>query len=177
MTRNPDFEKSAIRNLQRYLRQLSFFDNDIPPLPLSGVWDPHTRDAVIAFQQKNGLEPTGIADEQTWNLLFEQYTLSIEEKSPPERMAIYPRLPERDSLRLGDVGFPVTAVQYMLDELTIQFEGLDNVPQNGIYGEETVRAVAEFQRRNLLPPTGEVDKRTWDTLVRSYDLVANDYRQ
>ena len=92
-------------------------------------------------------------------------------------MAIYPRLPERDSLRLGDVGFPVTAVQYMLDELTIQFEGLDNVPQNGIYGEETVRAVAEFQRRNLLPPTGEVDKRTWDTLVRSYDLVANDYRQ
>ena len=177
MTRNPEFERSAIKNLQRYLRQLSFFDNDIPPLPLSGVWDPHTHDALVAFQQKNGLAPTGIADEQTWNLLFDQYTLSIEEKSPPERMAIYPRLPERDSLRLGDVGFPVTAVQYMLDELTLQFEGLENVPQNGIYGPETALAVTEFQRRNLLAPTGEVDKRTWDTLVRAYDWILNDIQQ
>ena len=177
MTRNPDFERAAILNLQRYLKQLSYFDDDISPLPTSGVWDPHTRDALISFQQKNGLEPTGVADEQTWNLLFDQYTRSIEEKSPPERMEVFPRLPERDSLRLGDVGFPVTAVQYMLDALTVQFEGLDGVPQNGIYGEETARAVAEFQRRHLLPPTGEVDKQTWDTLVRSYHVVANDYQQ
>lgn len=177
MTGIPDFERAAIRNLQRYLKQLSYFDDDIPPLPQSGVWDPHTRDALVAFQQKNGLEPTGIADEQTWNLLFEQYTRSIEEKSPPERMEVFPRLPEREALRLGDVGFPVTAVQYMLDALSVQLEGLDNVPQNGIYGEETVRAVSEFQRRHLLPSTGEVDKRTWDTLVRSYHIVANDYQQ
>ena len=177
MTRPPAFEESAIRNLQRYLRQLSYFDSDIPPAPSTGVWDPHTRDSLIAFQQKNGLEPTGIADEKTWNLLFEQYRASIEEKSPPAPMPIYPRLPERDSLRMGDVGFPVTAVQYMLDELTLQYEGLDNVPQNGIYGAETARAVTEFQRRNLLPPTGEVDKTTWDALVRSYELIANDTMQ
>lgn len=174
MTPNPPFERSAIRNLQRYLRQLSFFDPDIPQLPLSGLWDPDTREALIAFQEKNGLPPTGLADQRTWTLLYDQYLVSIEEKSPPSRMPIYPRLPERDSLRQGDVGFPVTAVQYMLDELTTQYEGLENVPQNGIYGPETTAAVRAFQRRNLLPETGEVDKRTWDALIRSYELVAND---
>ena len=92
-------------------------------------------------------------------------------------MPIYPRLPERESLRLGDVGFPVTAVQYMLDELTLEYEGLEGVPQSGIYGPETAQAVKEFQRRNLLPETGEVDKKTWDALVRSYEIVAADTQQ
>lgn len=177
MTRNPEFEKSAIRNLQRYLRQLSYFDDDIPPLPESGSFDPHTRDALIAFQRINGLEPTGIADERTWNLLFDQYTQSVEERSEPKRMPIYPRLPEREVLTVGDVGFPVVAVQYMLDQLTVQFENLDGVPQNGIYDRKTAEAVSEFQRRHLLPITGEVDKKTWDTLVVSYDLVTKDYQR
>ena len=174
---NPSYEREAIRNLQRYLRHLSYFDEDIPPLPLSGLWDPNTREALIAFQRKNQLPPTGTADERTWTLLYDQYRRSLEEKSPPATMPIFPRLPERSSLRLGDVGFPVTAVQYMLDELTIEFDGLEGVPQNGIYGPETARAVTEFQRRNLLPETGEVDKATWDALVRSYELIANDYMQ
>ena len=174
MTPNPPFERSAIQNLQRYLRQLSFFDPDIPPLPVSGVWDPNTKEALIAFQKKNGLPPTGVADQKTWNLLYEQYLASVEEKSPPARMPVYPRLPERDSLRRGDVGFPVTAVQYMLDELTLEYEGLENVPQNGIYGPETEAAVREFQKRNLLPESGEVDKKTWDAIVRSYELILND---
>ena len=177
MTPTPPFERSAIRNLQRYLRQLSFFDPDIPPLPLSGIWDPNTRDALIAFQEKNGLPGTGVADEKTSNLLYNQYLDSIDEKSPPARMPIYPRLPERDSLRQGDVGFPVTAVQYMLDEVTLEYEGLENVPHNGIYGPETAQAVIQFQRRNLLPETGEVDKKTWDTLVRSYEFIVNDTQQ
>lgn len=177
MTPTPPFERAAIRNLQRYLRQLSFFDPDIPPLPLSGLWDPDTRAALIAFQQKNGLVTTGVADEKTWNLLYEQYLASVDEKSPPARMPIYPRLPERESLRPGDVGFPVTAVQYMLDELTLEYEGLEGVPQNGIYGQETAQAVRAFQRRNLLPETGEVDKKTWDALVRSYEIVAADTQQ
>ena len=177
MTSNPDFERVAIRNLQRYLRQLSFFDPDIPPLPVSGVRDPHTQDALIAFQRKNGLTPNGIADEQTWNLLYEQYSASIKEHSPPERMPVYPRLPERSVLDVGDVGFPVTAVQYMLDELSIYFDGLEEIPQNGIYDQRTASAVAEFQKRNLLPITGKVDKETWDSLVRSYELTIDQYQQ
>ena len=177
MTPNPHIQRAAILNVQRYLRQLSYFDDDIPPAPPSGVWDPQTRDALMAFQKKNGLPVTGVADEVTWNMLYDSYVRSVEEASPPSPMPIYPRLPARDSLRRGDVGFPVTAVQFMLDELTLHFEGLDNVPQNGLYDERTERAVAEFQRRHLLPPTGEVDKRTWDALVASYELAANDTQQ
>ena len=177
MNQAPINEKKAIANLQRYLRQLSYFDPDIPPLPVSGIWNPHTTDALIAFQQKNGLAPTGRADEKTWNMLFDQYKRSLEEKSPPLRMPIFPRLPERDALMRGDVGFPVTAVQFMLDELTLLYEGLDDVPQNGLFEERTEQAVKEFQRRNLLPATGKVDKQTWDSLINSYEMVINDTQQ
>ncbi|MBR5616475.1 MAG: peptidoglycan-binding protein [Clostridia bacterium] len=177
MTSNPFLERNAIKNLQRYLRQLSRFDADIPPLPISGLWDPDTRDALIAFQKKNGLTPSGVADAITWNLLYEQYLASIEEKTEPLRMPIYPRLPERSSLKLGDVGFAVTAVQYMLDELTLAYDGLEGVTQNGIYDAKTAASVREFQKRNLLPESGEVDKRTWDALVRSYEQIANDIMQ
>lgn len=177
MNRTPESERAAIANLQRYLRQLSYFDDRIPPLPVNGIWDPHTRDALMAFQRKNGLEATGRADETTWNLLFDQYQRSIEEKSPPSPMPVFPRLPERDTLRRGDVGFPVTAVQFMLDELTLYYDGLEDVPQNGLFEERTEQAVMEFQRRNLLPATGQVDKRTWDALVSSYEMVVNDTEQ
>ena len=39
-------ETQAIRNLQTYLRQLSFFDESLPELPIDGVFDTETQRAV-----------------------------------------------------------------------------------------------------------------------------------
>ena len=46
-------QTQAIRNLQRYLRQLSFENQNLPELPIDGVFDTETQRAVEIFQQEN----------------------------------------------------------------------------------------------------------------------------
>ena len=165
-------EEQAIENLQRYLRQLSYFDTDIEPIVINGVWNDETRNALLAFQRKNRLTPTGVADEQTWNLLFSQYTDSLNENAPPSKVPFFPRLPQNESLGLGDIGFVVSVIQYMLSELSVLYDRFDSVETSGVYDEKTRAAVGEFQKRNLLPQTGRVDKQTWNRLVTAFETAS-----
>ena len=77
MNHQAETRPQAILNLQRYLRQLSYFDESIPPPPLSGTWDARTEEALAAFQKNNRLPETGRADEVTWNLLNDEYKRSM----------------------------------------------------------------------------------------------------
>ena len=43
-----------------------------------------------------------------------------------------------------------------------------SVIPDGVYGERTAAAVAEFQREKGIPATGRTDRETWDMLVREY---------
>ena len=56
----------------------------------------------------------------------------------------------------------------MLEEISVFFP-ITPVAVTGIYDEATRDAVSEVQARYLLPVTGEVDKLTWNALVRLYD--------
>lgn len=170
-------EKEAISNLQRYLRQLSYFDDTIPAPPVDGIFGTVTRASLIAFQEQNGLPPTGTANEATWNLLYEKYLLSIEEKSPPRGIVLFPQYPEGYEVYMGEESFLVSAIQHMLIEIGILYDDLGEVTMSGIYDEPTSLAIGEFQARNLLPRTGRVDKRTHDRLVESFDIVSKDYKQ
>ena len=167
----------AISNLKRYLRQLSYFDESILPPPLTDVWDTRTEAALIAFQRNNGLPETGRADDVTWNLLYAEYKRSIENASSPSTMPIFPPKPFGYEVGMGEQSFTVTAIQYMLGELALQYDNLGTVPQSGIYNEETEKAIREFQTRNLLPVTGKVNKATWDLLVSSYKIGFQDIIQ
>jgi peptidoglycan hydrolase-like protein with peptidoglycan-binding domain len=169
-------EPVAISNLQRYLRQLSYFDDDIQPISITGKWNGETQDALITFQKKNKLPPTGVADEQTWNLLFSQYMSSLKEHSEPARLAIFPRLPAGESVGYGDKGFIIEVIQYLLTELSILYDGFDGLEINGVFDAPTEAAVKEFQKRNLFPQSGRVDKRTWDRMVKAYDIAESSQR-
>ena len=59
-------EKDAIRNLQRYLRQLSYTDKDIIAPPIDSIYDRATADSVRSFQRKYGIAETGIANKETF---------------------------------------------------------------------------------------------------------------
>lgn len=169
-------EQEAIRNLQRYLRQLSYVDERIPGPPIDGIYDTATRDAVRAFQRIENLPETGVVDTATWDLLFKRYEESLRRESAPVPLAQFPRISPGYALREGDENFLVRLVQYALGELDLIYEGLDNVPQTGIYDEETMRAVREFQRRHGLAETGEVDRATWDALATVYNREFGGYQ-
>ena len=169
-------EQAAIRNLQRYLRQLSYVDDRIPPPPIDGIYDTRTRDAVRAFQRIEGLPETGVVDAETWARLFERYEESLRREDAPVPLAQFPRLSPGYALRQGDENFLVRLVQYALGELDLIYEGLDDVPQTGVYDEKTMEAVRSFQRRHGLPETGEVDRATWDALATTYNREFGGYQ-
>ena len=169
MTEN-DFERDAIMNVQKYLRHLSFHDEDIGDVPIDGIWDSATRDALIQFQKRQGLEPTGTVDRETWDILKAEYDRSVAENSPPARLDLFPRSPVGYSLGEGESGILVDVVQYILGELE-RLYSLPPVSRNGIYDGATANAVKYFQERNSITSTGRVDRETWDALAVQHNLL------
>ena len=170
-------EKDAVRNMQRYLRQLSYTDSDIPPVPIDGIFGEATSNSLIAFQTKKGLTATGVADRESFDALYETYLGSVKRFTPPKGFSPFPRVPEDYSLSVGDVGFAVTAVQFLLNEVSMIIDNIETVAITGIYNIDTARAVSIFQAANGLPITGETDKETWDALVDTYEHYSKNYIQ
>jgi N-acetylmuramoyl-L-alanine amidase len=106
-----------------------------------------TAAAIEQFQIAHGLDPTGVCDQATWNTLVEaSYKLG-------DRAIYYtqPMLRGDDiadlQLRLGSLGF-------------------DAGRADGIFGPETERAVADFQRNDGLTSDGVAGQQTIAEIVR-----------
>lgn len=56
-----------VRMLQEKLKALGYYEAEV-----DGQFGPGTREAVIAFQQKNGLDADGLAGEETQRVLYSE---------------------------------------------------------------------------------------------------------
>ena len=161
---------TAIRNLQTYLRQLSYHDPTITAPPIDGILDSATQQSIRDFQVSRQLAPTGVADRALWELLYAAYRTSLAENMPPVRMEIFPLTPPSTSLKKGDRGFAVTALQHMLLELERKYGPLLSVAVNGSFDDTTEAAVRSFQKQNALRPDGIVDRMTWNAITDQYNV-------
>lgn len=59
--------------LQYILNILSEFNDAIPSVEIDAQFGEATRQAVIAFQNDQGLIPNGIVDTETWDSMLDQY--------------------------------------------------------------------------------------------------------
>ncbi len=66
-------EAPPVYLMQEMLSYISLIIPTIPYIEPTGVYDWETQEAVRAFQAVQGLEQTGITDEQTWNSIVEVY--------------------------------------------------------------------------------------------------------
>ena len=172
MTPN-DFERDAIENIQRYLRHLSFHDDRLGEqgsVPLDGIWDSATRNALIKFQQSRGLPVTGTVDRATWDILKAEYDASVAQNSPPAALSLFPRYPQGFEIKKGDRGFLTDTVQYLLEQLERLYH-FPNYTASGVFDELTEAYVRDFQKRNLINPTGNVDRETWDAMAVQHNLL------
>ena len=166
-------EREAVRNLQRYLRQLSYFNEAIIEPPIDGIFGSDTEEALRAFQTLAGLPPTGRADRETFERLFAAYIDSQNERRAPARIAHFPQIPENYTVEMGETQFLVSIIQNALHELSSVYDAPLNVPQSGIYDADTAAAVRAFQAIHGLPATGAVDRATWNALAEAYNRNLN----
>jgi peptidoglycan hydrolase-like protein with peptidoglycan-binding domain len=67
-------EDDAVRILQEYLNYISGFITEIPSVNPTGYFGTRTQDAVVAFQNYYGIEPTGVVGPVTWGGITSLYT-------------------------------------------------------------------------------------------------------
>ncbi len=171
---NPQMETDAVRNLQTYLRQLSYHDPDIFPPPVNGVFDALTRQSLSQFQKRYDLPVSGTANRATWEKLFSAYRQSLAQNALPAKMSVFPPAPKGYCLFAGCRGFCVSALQMMLGELQRVLPEDVPIEPSGIYDEATEKNVRLFQARcGELEETGRVDLATWNAIVARYNALAD----
>ena len=160
-----------VRTLQLRLNRISDNYPSIPKIALpDGVFSFDTEDAVKRFQEIFGLTPDGIVGNATWYKILFLYNavkrlneLNSEGITLSEVTQQYPGATE-----LGDEGYAVSNVQYLLAYLSQFYSEIPPIMLDGIFGSATENAVKAFQRLFELPITGKVDLLTWDALYRTY---------
>ena len=168
-------QTQAIRNLQRYLRTLSYFEKELPEVPIDGVYGTATEEAVRIFQRLEDLPQTGRVDRPTWDRLYTRYREEQSRRDAPARISHFPRLPENYSVELGEQQFLVQVIQHALQELSVLYQWEEPISLSGIYDEPTARAVRQFQAANALPATGGVDRATWNAIADAYNRTFAGY--
>ena len=167
--------RAAIANLQRYLRQLSYDEESIGAVPIDGIFESATEEALRAFQRLRGFPVTGRADQETWERLYDDYRISLSRNSPPRAVTIFPLDPIGYVMLPESRDFAVTVLQHMLLELQDLHQELERVVVTGIYDGQTEDAVRFFQKMNGLPIDGQTDLLTWNTLTDQYNSLRARY--
>lgn len=161
-------QKQAVTNLQRYLRRLSYEYLEGQRVPIDGIFDSATKNALSEFQRVNGLPVTGVADKLTWDSLFAEYQRVTEDERSSEGLYPFPDLPLNYAVSLGDTLTLVRIIQILLSELSVTYDIFEDITESGTFDAKTEEAVRRFQEINGLPRTGNVDKATWNRIVREY---------
>lgn len=74
-------------------------------------------------------------------------------------------------LQTGSSGESVRTIQNQINEISNSYPAIQKIAVDGIYGQNTVDAVKQFQGIFGLPQTGSVDYSTWYELSKVYTAV------
>jgi len=149
---------TAVKELQQRLKELGYYNS-----VLDGEFGSGTVTAVKAFQKKNGLTQTGVADSATLKKVYSTSAVSAKDNTADDDDD-----DDDDTLKKGSSGSAVKAVQKRLKELGYYTTAID-----GDYGSKTITAVKAFQKKNGLTQTGECDSATLKKLNSDSAVAAS----
>ena len=126
--------------------QQQLFEAGYLTIEPGGIFDKNTEKAVKRFQIANGIEASGVADEDTRTLLNDGESITLAEYIDEQN---------RIEVRKGDSGYTVRLLEEELQRL-----GYFNGTVDSTFDEETEKAVLLFQKGNNLEQTGVADAET-----------------
>lgn len=160
----PGTVAEAVRTVQYYLSFISFYFDNIDFIPLSGVYDEQTENAVRAFQQTYGLSPDGTVGRETFSKLTEVYN-NIVADLPRDYQTLLGRVYPGRILSFGDSGEDVRLIQESINNISLSDPAIPGVNVTGNYDDATVSAVAVLQAQLGREPSGAVDPIIWSEII------------
>lgn len=142
-----------------------------PSFP-DGIFGPETARAVREFQQQNGLPVTGAADLTTWNAVVDAAREAHIHHGPAEPLR--PLFQPMQTISPGEQNMHLYLAQGMLQALRHYYDGMPPVSVTGRHDEACTACLKWLQARCGLPVTGELDRRTWQHMVRLYAQTVGD---
>lgn len=179
---------NAVRTIQRQLNRIAKNYPSISQQTVDGVFGQATAAAVRTFQKIFNLTQDGVVGKTTWYKISYIYVavkklaeLGSESEPYPGGSGNAPGVSPspgggaQATLRQGDTGAQVAAVQYYLSYLAQTFYPTipNNVP-DGIFGSGTRAAVVAFQNYFGLAADGIVGSATWAALQRQFRAAYED---
>lgn len=161
---NPDMERGdkgdAVSDLQKTLTTLGFYKGEI-----DGIYGQSTANAVKAYQKAHSIRQTGKMNSFTWLSL----ETTMQTPSPNGGSPQY-ELNENNVIvmRKGTRGIAVTR----LEERLIELGYYDRTP-NGVYENQDMDAVKQFQRNNGFTSSGIADLYTQRALFSENAVPAS----
>lgn len=154
-----------VEKLQELLLDVVTLYPSLPIVTIDGIFNSETKNAVKEFQELNGLTPSGIVDDMTWNKL--QY---LSNKNPNRVDALVNGVDFLDQseniISEGSTGDFVKELQEYLNIAADKYPNINKLKVDGIFGPKTKAAVIEFQKLNDLTPDGIVGTNTWEVLSK-----------
>lgn len=159
--------RPSVEIVQFALNVLAVYYPNIPRIPITGIYDEQTANAVREFQKTMNLNVTGIADIKTMELMY-RTVVGILDTLPAEQVYI-PYLRWTGIVySLGHESPGVYLFQEMLSYISLIIPTIPYVEPTGLFDEATQNAVIAFQNVENLEPTGIVDEQTWNRIVEVY---------
>ena len=135
MTTNHPTYRTAVMNIQRYLR--SFSDGsegtDVFSVPIDGIYDTRTKNALSEFQRLYSLPVTGITDKSTFDTLYIEYQKRLIRDTRRSNPEFFPVSPSDYETEFGEKSSFISILQFVLDELRISYDTIPAFEMNGTF--------------------------------------------
>ena len=160
---------NSVLVLQSALNRVSRSYPAIPKIwPVTGVFGPPTEEAVRQFQRIFNLTVDGVVGKATWYKLAYLYVGTARLAELISEGQQFTSFQYPGTLREGDQGENVRALQYMLSMVSQFYNTIPPVTIDGSFGPSTTRAVRAVQNAAGLEPDGVVGGRTWYALYNDF---------
>lgn len=125
----------SVANVQKHLKAAGF-----DPQHTDGVFDERTKGALMAFQRRAGLEPSGRVDPRTWKHLKTSFILSSHAASPAQARGEHSAEVKQSEALLKKLGFNPGKV-------------------DGVFDARTEAAVKAYEKKHHLAQDGKISAR------------------
>lgn len=162
--------QNNLRELQFYLRGISYFDPAIPRIPTDGIASAQTEEAIRIFQKQQGIAPQAAnADYLTWEAARNQYYAYLASILVGDSFtALY-----NPAVLQNLYAYPmlVSQVQFALSVIRGRIRTIPDIVIDGKLSPEFTTGISAVQKVYLLPVTGTLDKATYNAIVNAYNAV------